>query len=236
MTNADPYFIYLKSVGNNIYAPKEAFLLNGNPARKEVALTFDDGPNAKSRSQILDILKQHGAKATFFDVGINMEKHPELVKRTLAEGHEMANHSHNHQRLTLLPAQARHTEVNDTDIVYYAITGQHLRYLRPPGMRYNAEVLATVRDLGYITIGYSSASQDFHEDGDPDNIVERTLRNTHNGSILLLHDYEATAKALPKILERLKADGKTCVTITEMLRNLPTPVVHPDSKETSKTP
>src|SRR5262249_5853238 len=108
-----------------------------------------------------------------------------------------------------------------TDITFCALTGEHLRLLRPPGMRYNPAVLADTRASGYIVVGYTTASQDFNENESAGVIAERTLRRTENGSIILLHDYFPTAQALPQILDTLKSRGFRCVTISEMIAHLP---------------
>jgi peptidoglycan/xylan/chitin deacetylase (PgdA/CDA1 family) len=197
--------------------------MHGNRAYKEVALTFDDGPHLPSRSRILDTLKQYGAVATFFDVGKRMDESPALVARTLREGHQIANHSQNHNRLDTLNARDRHREINDADISYCRITGQHLLFLRPPGMRYNDTVLATTRQLGYLVVGCTTLSDDFDPDATPADITARTLQRTENGSIVLLHDYPSTADALPGILAALRARGYRFVTIPQMLAHLPEP-------------
>lgn len=219
----NPIYWYHRSQGDDLYDAQQAMLLHGNRDRPEVALTFDDGPHPESRIEILDILKQAGVHATFFDVGANMALHPELVQRTLQEGHEIGNHSQTHpiERLTGLSRQSRHREINDVDIIYASITGNHLSLLRPPGMRYNSEVLDDTQRMGYIVVDYTTASSDFDPNESPQVIAERTLQRTENGSIVLLHDYPSTAKALPAILTGLKERGLHCITISEMLVHLP---------------
>jgi peptidoglycan/xylan/chitin deacetylase (PgdA/CDA1 family) len=217
----NPMYWVRRQRGDDLYDTKEALLLHGNHDLPEVALTFDDGPHSESRAQILDTLRRYHVHATFFDVGANMALQPDLLRRTLAEGHEIANHSYNHNRLDSLTPQERHREINDTDITYCALTGNHLHLLRPPGMRYNPAVLSDIHRLGYIVVGYSTASQDFNDKEEADVIAERTLRRTENGSIILLHDYTPTAQALPRILETLQTRGFRCVTISEMIAHLP---------------
>ncbi|HZP81579.1 MAG TPA: polysaccharide deacetylase family protein [Chthonomonadaceae bacterium] len=217
----NPVYWWHRLHGDDLYDAQYAILFHGTRAQPEIALTFDDGPHIQSRAQILDILKRYGAHATFFDVGRRMAENPELVRRTLAEGHEIGNHSYNHDRLISLNPRALHREINDVDITFCRITGQHLKLLRPPGMRYNATVLRATRDLGYIVVGYTTASRDFDPTESADFIINRTLRRTEDGSILLLHDYPTTAAALPRILEALRARGYRFVTISEMIAHLP---------------
>jgi peptidoglycan/xylan/chitin deacetylase (PgdA/CDA1 family) len=217
----NPVYWWHRWRGEDFYIADQALLMHGSHDLPEVALTFDDGPHPASRSQILDTLRRYNVHATFFDVGKNMERSPDLVLRTLAEGHEIANHSANHQRLDGLSPMERHHEINDADITFYRITGKHLKLLRPPGMRYNTATLADARELGYVVVGYTTASKDFNPQETPDFIAQRTLDRTENGSIILLHDYSTTAAALPAILEELKKRGYRCVTVSELIDHLP---------------
>ncbi|HEV2471489.1 MAG TPA: polysaccharide deacetylase family protein, partial [Chthonomonadales bacterium] len=207
----------------DLYDTQGEVLWHGNHSLHEVALTFDDGPHPGSCERILNTLKENGIVGTFFDVGINMRKHPELVRETLADGNEIGNHSYYHQRLHTLDPRERHREINDVDITYYRITGQHLQLLRPPGMRFNDEVLAMTRSLGYLVVGYDADSHDFDPKMKPDEIVDRTLSRTDNGCIILLHDYLQPSLALPRIIAALKARGYRFVTISQMVRDLPNP-------------
>jgi peptidoglycan/xylan/chitin deacetylase (PgdA/CDA1 family) len=217
---------YHRNRGEDLYHSNQELLVHGNRNLREVAITFDDGPHPTSRALILDTLKQYGVHATFFDVGINMEHHAELVRRTAAEGHETANHTEHHQYLTELSPSERRREINDSDIAYCAITGGHLKLLRPPGMRMNPVVLSEAAGLGYVTVAYTTAAKDADaSDPTPAQVIaERTIGRIENGSILLLHDYPSTAEALPAILDALRARGFRAVTISEMLEHLPEPV------------
>jgi len=219
--NVNPVLWYHKVRGDDLYHADEAYFAHGNRDRREVALTFDDGPHPQSRPEILAVLKRYGVHATFFDVGKNMNAHPELLAQSLAEGHEIANHSDTHRRLDTLSAKERHREINDADITFNRLTGRHLSLLRPPGMRYNADVLRDIRSMGYVTVGYTTASGDFDVTASPEKIAAKTLHWIQNGSILLLHDYTGTAAALPRILDTLKARGYRCVTASELLADLP---------------
>jgi peptidoglycan/xylan/chitin deacetylase (PgdA/CDA1 family) len=219
--NVNPVLWYHRILGSDLYHGDEAYLAHGNRDLPEIALTFDDGPHPQSRSKILAILKRYGVHATFFDVGKNMKAHPDLLMQTLAEGHEIANHSDTHRRLDSLNARERHREINDADITYFRLTGKHLELFRPPGMRYTADVLSDLRSMGYITVGYTTASGDFDIAASPDVITAKTLHWIQNGSILLLHDYPGTASALPRIIDTLQARGYRCVTVTELLNHLP---------------
>lgn len=211
--------------GEDLYDPSTERLFHGNRELKEVAITIDDGPHSGTGDQLLDILKRENARATFFVVGINMKKRPDLVRRMLAEGHEVANHTYTHYRLSKLRPDQMRREINDNDINFYRITGKHLNLLRPPGVNYNPVVSRVAKDLGYQTILVNVLSKDF-DDQTPDYIVDQTLRRTENGSIILLHDDRmSTVLALPRIIEGLRADGYKFVTVSEMLAHLPKPVL-----------
>jgi peptidoglycan-N-acetylglucosamine deacetylase len=216
-----PSYWWRQWSGNNLYDEPTAFLMHGNPDLPEIALTFDDGPHPESRPKILAILKQYNVHATFFDVGKHLSAHPDLVRQTLAEGHEIANHSQNHFRLPPLSPDQRHREINDVDISFCRITGKHLQYLRPPGMRYDDAVLADTKRLGYIVVGYTTVSDDYQMQGTPDDIAQRTLSRVGKGGIVLLHDLPETAAALPQILDELKRRKLRGITVSELIAHLP---------------
>lgn len=211
--------------GEDLYDEKSHILFHGNRANQEIALTIDDGPNEPFCTQLLDIFREQGIRATFFVVGRRVKEHPDVVRRMLEDGHEVANHSQNHYRLDTLPADQCRREINDCDINFYRATGRHLSILRPPGVRYNDTVVKSARELGYEIISWNDAAKDFL-DVSPDFIVNRTLRRTENGSIILLHDdRSATVTAMPRILSELKRQGYKFVSISEMLAHLPKPVM-----------
>lgn len=206
------------------YELRGDLLVRGNPNLREVALTFDDGPYGESTEKILDALAEHGVQATFFVTGIHVESRPELIRRMLLDGHEVGNHTYSHPRLpTLTLAQAR-DELEKCEQAFVAATGSHMNLMRPPGMRYNDDVLRLAQDLGYATIHWNVAAGDYVP-MDPDAIVGRIMREVNNGSVILLHDSPDTAAALPEILRRLTEQGYRFVTTTQMLSRLPRPVV-----------
>jgi peptidoglycan/xylan/chitin deacetylase (PgdA/CDA1 family) len=217
----NPVYWWRRWRQEDLYDPRFALLMHGNRSLPEVALTFDDGPHPESRSSILETLRRFHAPATFFDVGQHIDAYPDLVRSTLAEGHAVGNHSQNHNRLDTLSARSLHREINDADLAYSRATGSHLVYLRPPGMRYNDAILLMLKRMGYVTVGYSASAADFEEDVHPRDIVTRTIKRTHNGAIILLHDYPATAAALPELLEQIRRMGYRIVSLDEMIAHLP---------------
>ncbi|CEK16253.1 predicted xylanase/chitin deacetylase [Chthonomonas calidirosea] len=217
----DPFYWWRRWHNEDLYLPQQDLLLHGNHQLPEVALTFDDGPHPQSLPSILATLQRFHVHATFFDVGENMAAYPNLVRETLAQGNEIGNHTSTHLRLPRLSPLELHHEINDADITFYRITGQHLYLLRPPGMDYNDRVLAEAKQMGYIVVGYTVGAKDFVTDESASFIAHRTLDRLENGSILLLHDYPDTARALPSILEGLAKRGYHVVTISEMIAHLP---------------
>jgi len=225
MDAINPAYWVRRWKGEDLYDPATDRLFHGNRSLKEVAITIDDGPHSGTGDQLLDILKRENARATFFVVGINMKRRPDLVKRMVEEGHEVANHTFTHYRLSKLRPDQMRREINDNDINFYRITGRHMDLLRPPGVNYNATVSKVAMELGYQTILVNVLSKDF-DDQTPDFIVDATLRRTENGSIILLHDDRmSTVMALPRIIDGLRAEGYKFVTVSEMLAHLPKPVL-----------
>ncbi|MCH8979994.1 MAG: polysaccharide deacetylase family protein, partial [Armatimonadetes bacterium] len=211
-------------LGERTYELRGDLLVRGNPGLREVALTFDDGPYGETTVQILDALMEHGAQATFFVVGRHVEARPELIRRMLTDGHEVGNHTYSHPRLPSLTLVQARQELELCEAAFVAATGSHMNLMRPPGMRYNDDVLRLAQDMGYSTIHWNVVAGDYLP-VEPAEIVARVMRQVDNGSVILLHDSPDTALALPTILRRLTEQGYRFVTTTQMLSRLPRPVV-----------
>ena len=190
--------------------------------KKVIALTFDDGPNPQFTPQILDVLKQHHAKATFFVIGSRIEQYPELAQREVQEGHELANHSYRHPGMTRISPEKLREEIDQAQKVIMSATGQTPRVFRPPGGVYNDKVVNTAREAGCMVVMWSW-NQDTRDWSRPgvNKIVDRVLSNAHNGSIVLFHDHggdrSQTVKALTEILPELEKKGYQFVTVSELL-------------------
>jgi peptidoglycan/xylan/chitin deacetylase (PgdA/CDA1 family) len=205
------------------YSLADDILVHGNQDLKEIALTFDDGPRPETTRPILDALAKRKIRATFFVVGSQVEKEPGLVRRMLNEGHEVGNHTYSHRRLDTLPLEEVRHELASTNRAFVKATGTHIHLFRPPGMRYTEDVLKVAQDMGYVTIHWNAAAQDYQRQ-DPAAIVRKVLKNTGQGSVVLLHLQPDTAVALPQILDELQAKGYRFVTVSQMLGRLPRPV------------
>ena len=179
---------------------------------KYVLLTFDDGPDPKYTPQILDILEAYGAKATFFEVGREIGRHPELTLRIHQLGHSVQNHTWTHADLRNLSWTTFKDQIESTDDAIRAQTGYTPRCLRPPYGSVNPLVTKRSTSLGKQLVLWKIDSRDWTRPGTAE-IVRRAVTGVQNGSIILLHDgggnRSQTVAALPTILKTLKSRGYT---------------------------
>lgn len=211
----------------------------GPREERTLVLTFDDGPHPDSAEPLLDTLKALDVKATFFVVGERVKARPDIVRRMLAEGHEVGNHTRDHQRLHELPDAKVAEELRGCEADVRAATGRGMTLMRPPGMRFTPSVLAIARSQGYVTVDYNNVAGDYVPNGglsdltpeevsayglSPMTIVERVERQFKPGTIILLHDNPVTCAAIPSIVARARAQGYRFVTTAEMLASLPEPI------------
>ncbi|OEC03730.1 oligosaccharide deacetylase [Lysinibacillus sphaericus] len=191
-----------------------------NTKDKIVALTFDDGPHPKYTAKILDTLAKYEAKATFFIIGQNAEKYPELVSRTYKEGHELANHTYSHPYKVSIPDLQE--ELRQTNQMIYSITGFSPVLFRPVGGNYTEKMINTAVNNGYKVVMWSwhQDTQDWKEPG-TNKIVQKVLGGTKPGDVILFHDgggnRTQTIKALEEIIPTLKKQGYTFVTVSELI-------------------
>lgn len=210
--------------GSQVFGPVAV----GRPlAEKVVALTFDDGPYPPYTGQVLDILRENRTVATFFLIGANVVKYPELVRRIAAEGHQLGNHTYNHSDLLKLGREQIAAETDRAGTVIAAIAGERPHVIRPPHGFRDPLVLDVLERQGLRVIEWSVASRDWTNPG-TDAIVGRTLKEVKSGSIILLHDGDGVEAAAPRmqtveaagrIIRHLKAEGYRFVTVDELLGN-----------------
>lgn len=198
------------------YDPAHHTVRQGSAKVPMVALTFDDGPHPTTPA-LLDALKAGGAHGTFFLVGSNVVKAPDLARRIAAEGNEVANHTRTHLRLPpLRDDQIRH-ELNDDTIVIARATGKRVRLFRPPGGQFDGRVTAEAAREGMTTVLWSNNTGDWRAKP-PRWVVNRVLSNVQPGDIVLLHeDHAETVAAIPAILAGLRERGLRAVTVSELL-------------------
>jgi len=207
--------------GIDHYDPRQALLQDGNPDLREVALTFDDGPDPRYGPTIAAILKAKDVPATFFLVGMRVKEFPDVARLLAQDGFELANHTYNHQSLPALKPHEIANELRLCDADIFAATGQHTNLMRPPGVQYNDKVLEVAKSLGYVTVSWTVGAKDYETDVSPGFIQQRVLDRTTPGSIILLHqDTPSTEAALPSIIDGLRAQGYRFITISQMLDHL----------------
>src|SRR5438309_440201 len=193
----------------------------------QVAITFDDGPDPRWTPKILDILKAANVKATFFVVGVNAERYPDLVRRIVNEGHEIGNHTYYHPNLALCWPEHIRLELNATQLLLETITGRATTLFRPPyasdtGPTQLSELapLKIAEDLNYLVVLENIDPQDWAKPG-ADIILRRIKQQRHDGSVILLHDAggdrSQTVEALPRILDWLHTRGDTVVPLSTLL-------------------
>jgi peptidoglycan/xylan/chitin deacetylase (PgdA/CDA1 family) len=193
-------------------------LVRGNPRRRVVALTFDDGPHPIFTQQLLSILQQENVTATFFVIGENVDAHPELVQQAAAQGIEIANHTYHHLRLPTIPVPNIATELKEGALAIQRAIGYSTRLYRPPGGEYDLDVINTTRELEYVMVLWTDDPADYVDPG-LNVIEERVLRTISDGGIILLHDGAAqTVQILPDLIRRLKARGYRFVTCSALAR------------------
>ena len=208
---------------------------NGPRSSAKVALTFDDGPFDPQTSELLRVLKRYNAKASFFVVGDSARKNPQLIRKIVSQGHELANHTFSHRRLDTLSKKDIRQEISWTEKVVNEIASVSMPYFRPPGGRYNREVLEVATDLGLKTVLWDVNAGDYRQTrvldmrGNPlktpvvsqrssQAILRYVMKQSKNGSILLFHNIGGeTPKALDALLQSLTSRGIECVTLSTLL-------------------
>ncbi|MBG9692459.1 deacetylase [Lysinibacillus sphaericus] len=184
-------------------------------SKKRVALTFDDGPDAKVTPQILATLQKYDAKATFFMVGRNVPKNATIVKQIYDAGHEIGNHTSNHKKLTALSISGVRQEVNSTSKAIYAAIGQYPTVFRPPYGATNEQV-RSVMTIPSILWSIDTLDWKHHN---PDKILAYVKASVKDGSIILMHDiHQTTANGLDNVLLYLQKQGYEFVTVSEILQ------------------
>ena len=191
-------------------------LIRGKPGKKRIALTFDDGPHPAYTPRILAILREHHIKATFFVVGTQTEKYPDLVRAEVNEGHSVGNHTYHHVSLLKIPQMYVADEIKACGDVIRAATGKAPRLFRPLGGEYNQQVAEAASVLGYTMVLWTDDPGDYASPGAAV-ILKRTVDKADDGGIILIHDgIEQTVAILPQLIETLQKQDYTFVTVDEM--------------------
>ena len=186
---------------------------------KAVAMTFDVSWGESIPLQVLDILRKHEVKATFFVSGPWASSHPQAVKRMKAEGHEVASHGYRHIRLSRYSRDVITEELLKAHNILHETLGEEPRLFRPPDGDYNDTVVSAALEHGYITVLWSLDSNDLRRPG-RDTIVSRVLRRSKPGEIILFHASDSapdTPQALPRIIEGFREAKTEMLTVSQLL-------------------
>jgi peptidoglycan/xylan/chitin deacetylase (PgdA/CDA1 family) len=186
-----------------------------NPDKPMIALTFDDGPSREYTPEILKVLKENNARATFFVLGAKAEMNPDQLREILESGNEIGSHTYGHLDLTKLEAPALNYQVYTTQEIVKRETGTVPEVLRPPYGFIN-EALIDKIDFPVVLWSLDTLDWQFR---DPDAIYNRVINNIKDGDIVLMHDlYESSVEAAKRIIPELKRRGYQFVTVSELAR------------------
>jgi peptidoglycan/xylan/chitin deacetylase (PgdA/CDA1 family) len=205
---------------NSMAAPeaKIEFIKSGPTDGNRVALTFDDGPTPGVTDRILDELKQRKLHATFFMIGQRIAAEPDLARRVLAEGHEIANHTFTHPNLTKLSDAQVDAEIQKTQDIMGELLNHRTAWFRPPfgALRQNQAGLLAKRGLDIVL--WNVDPSDWSQPG-TDKIIGTVLAETKSGSIIVCHDlYRQTADSVGPICDGLLERGLSLTTLSALLR------------------
>ena len=193
----------------------------GDTSQKVIYLTFDCGYENGYTASILDTLKKHNAPAAFFVVGNMIESAPDLIRRMVAEGHIVGNHTYYHPDMSSISDQAAfQKELESLEALFQETTGQTMsKYYRPPQGKYNVENLRQAKALGYKTILWSLAYVDWYVDDQPtpEQAYSKLLPRIHDGAIVLLHSTSRTnAEILDELLTKWEEMGFSFASLDQL--------------------
>ena len=179
----------------------------GNNDKKYIYLTFDNGYEAGYTSKILEVLKENNIKACFFVTGHYVNSQPDLIKQMIDEGHIVGNHTVNHKSMPDIDDEKIKSEMMNLHTSIYEKFGYEMKYMRPPKGEFSERTLKVTNQLGYKTVMWSFAYEDWDENKQPDEEKSKTkiLNNLHNGEIMLLH---GNSKTNTNILDSLIKESK----------------------------
>lgn len=193
-------------------------IMRGSSSKRSLALTFDDGPEPILTVRLLNILKTLDVKATFFVIGEKVDRHPELVEKMVAEGHEVENHSYYHLRMARIPKEMIAWEIQQGSKAIQRITGKRPLFMRPPGGEFTPAVASACAKAQSILALWSQDPADY-EQPSHQVITQRLLQTTRSGGVILLHEkVRPTMEALPEFVSAARERGFHFVRLDEMWR------------------
>ncbi|MEZ2319751.1 MAG: polysaccharide deacetylase family protein [Microcoleus sp.] len=191
---------------------------------KVVAITYDDGPYPPYTNQLLDVLDRYQVKATFFEIGHNIEKHPEIVPRIIARGDELANHSYSHKDMMFKPREFLLAEISKTDKLLRDLgVKQDSISFRPPWGRRFLVLSYLLSQMHKKLIMWDVDSQDYEKTHTVEDIANQVINHVRSGSIVVMHDgggdRSKTVAATEIIVKTLQSQGYKFKTVSELLKN-----------------
>lgn len=207
------------TVSNTVLTKNEMPIYCVKTDEKKVALTFDCAYENNDTQKILDTLEKYNIKATFFVTGDWVQKYPNAVKKIVAAGHDLGNHSSNHKDLSKLTKEECMSEIGEVHDEVLELTGIQMSLFRAPYGHYNKIVLDTAQESGYDAIQWDVDSQDWKDHG-VDSILNRVVgnKNLGNGSIILMHNgAKYTPGALELIIVGLQDQGYEIVPVSKLI-------------------
>lgn len=202
---------------------------------KQLALTYDDGPNDPHTMRLLDVLAKHGVHATFFLIGRYAQQRPDIVREVARAGHVIGNHTFTHPLLTFQSAQKIERQLKECTLAIRDAVGEHSNLFRPPFGGRRPAVLRLARKMRLEPIMWNVTGYDWNAES-ADDIERKVVRRVRGGDVILLHDgghrefgadRSRTVEASDRLISRYKAEGYEFVTVPEMM----TSAAKPDTED-----
>jgi peptidoglycan/xylan/chitin deacetylase (PgdA/CDA1 family) len=198
-----------------------AELSRGNQRKRQVALTFDDGPHQEYTEQILSILDYYDVPATFFFVGIQCVKHPDLVQKAYQRGDEIGSQTYDHFRLPNLPRDEKEYQIDEYQLLIKRLCGAEPRFLRPPGGQVDDQTKALLKERGIVLALWDVALNDTRDGKTAAEMLATAKARVRPGSVILAHDgVKATVELLPQLIEELRRQDYEFVTMSQLAADL----------------
>lgn len=195
------------------------------PGSKQLALTYDDGPNDPHTLRLLEVLARNNVRATFFVIGRFVKQRPDIVRELVKAGHTVGNHTFSHPNLIFASAPRARTELRDCELALTEAVGEHSRLFRPPFGGRRPTSLRIARELGLQPVMWNVTGWDWNERS-ADYVEAKVKKQIRGGEVILLHDgghkalgadRSQTVIATDRIISSYKSQGYEFVTIPEMM-------------------
>ncbi|MEW6661189.1 MAG: polysaccharide deacetylase family protein [Bacillota bacterium] len=182
-------------------------IYRGDFNKKAVSFTFNVDWGEETIPALLEVLRNHNVKATFFVTGRWARKNPELIKKIYAQGHQIENHGYSHPHADRLSKQDNKSEIEKTEKIIFELTQHRTKFFAPPYGEKKPHVVSAAWELGYRTIMWTIDTIDWHPSTSEADFLNRIKGKTQNGAIILMHPKPVTVKALPALISYLKQEG-----------------------------